>query len=90
LRKFADTVEIARWTRRIIWQNFAGTIVVYLVGMALAAAGLLDPTVAAFIHVASEMMFILNSARLFPHPGAMSKPVDHRCDSNEMMLSKAA
>ena len=44
---------------RIIWQNFAGTIVVDLAGMALAAAGLLDPSVAAFIHVASEMTFTL-------------------------------
>jgi P-type Cu+ transporter len=58
--------------------------------MALAAAGLLDPSVAAFIHVASEMMFILNSARLFPHPGAMGKQADHRRDSDEMVLSKAA
>jgi len=66
LRKFAQTAEIARWARRIIWQNFAGTIVVDLAGMGLAAAGLLDPSVAAFIHVASEMIFILNSARLLP------------------------
>jgi Cd2+/Zn2+-exporting ATPase/Cu+-exporting ATPase len=28
LVKFTETLEIARWTRRIIWQNFAGTIVV--------------------------------------------------------------
>ncbi|HKF30298.1 MAG TPA: cation-translocating P-type ATPase [Candidatus Binataceae bacterium] len=90
LRKFADTVEIARWTRRIIWQNFAGTIVVDLAGIALAAAGLLDPSVAAFIHVASEMMFILNSARLFPHPEAMSKQIDRGRYSNDMALSKAA
>jgi len=90
LRKFADTVEIARWTRRIIWQNFAGTIVVDLVGMALAAAGLLDPTVAAFIHVASEMIFILNSARLFSHPKSMSTQMDRGRDSDEMVLSNAA
>ncbi|HKD67011.1 MAG TPA: cation-translocating P-type ATPase [Candidatus Binataceae bacterium] len=66
LCKFAETVAIARWTRRIIWQNFVGTIAVDLVGIGLAAAGLLDPTLAAFIHVASEMTFILNSARLLP------------------------
>jgi Cd2+/Zn2+-exporting ATPase/Cu+-exporting ATPase len=90
LRKFADTVEIARWTRRIIWQNFAGTIIVDLAGMALAAAGLLDPSLAAFIHVASEMMFILNSARLFPHPEVMSKHLDRGRESDEMAVSKAA
>jgi hypothetical protein len=32
----------------------------------MAAAGLLHPTLAAFIHVASEMTFMLNSARLLP------------------------
>jgi Cu+-exporting ATPase len=66
LNKFAQTLEVARWTRQIIWQNFAGTIAVDLIGIAFAAAGLLDPTLAAFIHVASEMTFILNSARLLP------------------------
>jgi P-type Cu+ transporter len=66
LEKFADTLAIARWTRRIIWQNFVGTIGVDSVGIALAAFGFLNPLLAAFIHVASEMTFILNSARLLP------------------------
>ncbi len=66
LLKFTETLAVARWTRRIIWQNFAGTIAVDMVGIGLAAAGLLNPTLAAFIHVASEMTFILNSARLLP------------------------
>jgi Cd2+/Zn2+-exporting ATPase/Cu+-exporting ATPase len=66
LVKFTETVQIARRTRRIIWQNFAGTIAVDTAGIALAAIGLLNPALSAFIHVASEMTFILNSARLLP------------------------
>jgi Cu+-exporting ATPase len=66
LLKFAATLAIARWTRRIIWWNFAGTIGVDMVGIALASVGLLSPTLAAFIHVTSELAFILNSARLLP------------------------
>ncbi|HZX85926.1 MAG TPA: HAD-IC family P-type ATPase, partial [Reyranella sp.] len=66
LVKFAGTLGIARRTRRIIWFNFAGTIGIDLLGIALASAGLLNPLLAAFIHVASEMAFILNSARLLP------------------------
>lgn len=66
LSKFAETLQLARRTRGIIWQNFTGTIVVDLLGIALAAAGLLNPLFAAFIHVASELTFILNSARLLP------------------------
>lgn len=64
LLKFAETLAIARRTRRIIWQNFTGTIAVDVVGIGLAAFGFLNPLIAAFIHVASEMTFILNSARL--------------------------
>jgi Cd2+/Zn2+-exporting ATPase/Cu+-exporting ATPase len=66
LLKFSQTLAIARRTRRIIWANFAGTIGVDTVGIALAAFGLLNPLLAAFIHVASELAFILNSARLLP------------------------
>ena len=66
LVKFTETLALARRTRRIIWQNFIGTIVIDVVGVGLAAFGLLNPLFAAFIHVASEMAFILNSTRLLP------------------------
>ena len=66
LTKFAETVRIARRCRRTIMQNFAGTLVVDSVGVGLAAFGFLNPLLAAFIHVSSEMAFILNSARLLP------------------------
>jgi Cd2+/Zn2+-exporting ATPase/Cu+-exporting ATPase len=59
-------LRIPRRTRRIIWANFAGTLGVDAVGIALAAFGLLKHLFAAFIHVASELTFILNSARLLP------------------------
>jgi len=66
LTRFAETLVIARRTRRIIWANFIGTIAVDALGIGLAAFGLLNPLLAAFIHVASELTFILNSARLLP------------------------
>ena len=66
LKRFADTVAVARRTRGIIWQNFVGTITVDTLGIVLASLGYLNPLIAAFIHVASEMTFILNSARLLP------------------------
>ena len=51
-------LSIARRTRRIIWANFVGTIGVDALGIGLAAFGLLNPLLAAFIHVASELTFI--------------------------------
>jgi len=66
LAKFAKTVAIARWARRVIWQNFVGTILVDACGIGLAAFGFLNPLLAAFIHVTSELAFLLNSTRLLP------------------------
>lgn len=51
LVKFTETLAIGRRTRRIIWQNFAGTMGVDVLGIGLAALGLLNPPSAAFIHV---------------------------------------
>ena len=66
LTKLVETVRIARRCHRTIMQNFVGTLVVDSVGVGLAAFGFLNPLLAAFIHVSSEMTFILNSARLLP------------------------
>ncbi len=66
LTRFVETLVVARRTRRIIWQNFAGTLAVDALGVGLAASGLLGPLFAAFLHVASELIFILNAARLLP------------------------
>jgi Cd2+/Zn2+-exporting ATPase/Cu+-exporting ATPase len=66
LGRLVETLRIARRCRRIILFNFAGTLAVDGVGVGLAAFGLLSPLLAAFIHVSSELAFILNSARLLP------------------------
>ena len=72
LSKFVETVRIARNCRTIIFQNFYGTLIVDTIGIGLAAAGLLNPLLATFIHVASELTFILNSTRLLPPRGEPS------------------
>ncbi|HXK08771.1 MAG TPA: cation-translocating P-type ATPase [Vicinamibacteria bacterium] len=81
LLRFVGTLQIARRCRRIIWFNFFGTLLVDGVGVALAAAGVLTPLLAAFVHVSSELAFILNSARLLP--GAS---VRHRSPSPRLGL----
>ena len=90
LVKFAETVAIARWTRRIIWWNFAGTLTVDAIGMALASVGLLSPTLAAFIHVTSELAFILNSARLLPRTTQSASNAELPLASEPKSLAKAA
>jgi heavy metal translocating P-type ATPase len=73
LLKLAETLRTARQCRAIIFQNFYGTLIVDTAGMVLAAFGFLTPLLAAFIHVASELAFILNSTRLLPS----RKPAEH-------------
>jgi Cu+-exporting ATPase len=90
LLRFTETLAIARWTRRIIWWNFAGTLGVDLVGIALASVGLLSPTLAAFIHVTSELAFILNSARLLPRTTRGTAVGELPGAAEENSLAKAA
>jgi P-type Cu+ transporter len=66
LSKLVETLRLARRCRGIIMQNFIGTLVVDSIGVGMAALGFLNPLLAAFIHVTSELAFILNSTRLLP------------------------
>ena len=65
LLKIVQAVKISRRCLLVIMVNFWGTIAVDVVGMLLAFLGYLTPLYAAMIHVTSELIFILNSARLF-------------------------
>ena len=66
LSKLVETLQVARRCHGIIMQNFVGTLVVDSIGVGMAAFGFLNPLLAAFIHVTSELAFILNSTRLLP------------------------
>ena len=66
LARFADTLKLARRVKAIIWQNVIGTIMVDVVGVFVALKGWIGPVQAVQIHTVSELLFILNSARLLP------------------------
>jgi Cd2+/Zn2+-exporting ATPase/Cu+-exporting ATPase len=74
LLKVVEVIKIARRCHRIIMTNFAGTLSVDAAGVALAAFGYLNPVLAALIHVTSEMVFILNSARLLSRSSKATRP----------------
>ncbi len=57
-------VKASKQAYGVIMQNFYGTLIVDGIGLGLAFEGLLNPLFAAGIHVVSELVFILNSARL--------------------------
>ena len=64
LGKVPAIVRESKKAYRAIMQNFYGTLIVDGIGLTLAFQGLLNPLLAAGIHVTSELVFILNSARL--------------------------
>lgn len=65
LLKVVTALDISKQVMDVIRFNFWGTIVVDSIGVLLALLGFLSPMAAALIHVGSETLFILNSARLF-------------------------
>ena len=66
LAGLVEAIRVARRARRVVHQNFVGTILVDAVAVLFAALGYLPPVGAGLVHVGSELAFILNSARLLP------------------------
>jgi P-type E1-E2 ATPase len=64
LLKIPDLINASRHTLSAIQQNFFGTLFVDGIGFVLAMTGYLNPLLAAIIHVVSELVFMVNSARL--------------------------
>jgi heavy metal translocating P-type ATPase len=64
LGRIPTIVKASKQAYGVIMRNFYGTLIVDGIGLGLAFEGLLNPLFAAGIHVVSELVFILNSARL--------------------------
>ncbi|MGD8237069.1 MAG: cation-translocating P-type ATPase [Armatimonadota bacterium] len=65
LERIAEAVQIGRAAFATIKQNLFIGIAFNVVGMSLAAAGLIGPMVAAAAHVIPDLAVFLNSAKLF-------------------------
>jgi Cd2+/Zn2+-exporting ATPase/Cu+-exporting ATPase len=89
LAKFAETCRVAQRTRAIIWFNFVGTVLVDVTGIAMAFAGWIGPFEAAAIHTASELAFILNSARLLPNAVFWKRPDVSLPTASEPVVARA-
>ncbi len=89
LRHVADVVQISRQTMRAIRQNYGMAVGVNSVGLVLAAAGRINPIVAAVLHNLSTMLVIFNSARLIHYSPAASAngnsgpPLDSESESDD-------
>ncbi len=64
LRRLPFLVKLSRQTRAVINQNFLFGILFVIGGLILAAMKIINPIVAAMLHVAGSLLVVFNSARL--------------------------
>lgn len=90
LGKLVEAIRLARRTHAVILQNVMGTIAIDVLGIVLAAFGILGPLLAASVHVVSELAFIANAARLVPVPRRRRPPRDRVGLAPESPLTAAS
>jgi manganese/zinc-transporting P-type ATPase C len=64
LRQVPDVMDISRQTMRVVRQNYGIALGVNSVGLYLAAAGTINPIIAAVLHNLSTLLVVFNSSRL--------------------------
>ena len=63
-RQIPEAIKIGRKTFSVIKQNLAIGILFNIIGVSLAATGILTPAMAAVAHVLPDVVVFANSARL--------------------------
>ncbi|MGW9129095.1 heavy metal translocating P-type ATPase, partial [Paenibacillus chitinolyticus] len=71
--KVADAVQLGRKTLRVIRENLIISSAINAAAIALAMTGLLGPVGGAFVHNATSVLVVLNSARLIHYLGQKQK-----------------
>ncbi|MFP3387327.1 heavy metal translocating P-type ATPase [Brevibacillus sp. SIMBA_040] len=71
--KVADAVQLGRKTLRVIRENLIISSAINAGAIALAMTGLLGPVGGAFVHNATSVLVVLNSARLIHYLGQKQK-----------------
>jgi manganese/zinc-transporting P-type ATPase C len=74
LRHVADVMDISRRTMRIVRQNYSVALGVNSIGLYLAAAGTINPIIAAVLHNLSTILVVTNSSRLIRYEPAGRPP----------------
>jgi len=65
--KLAEAVKLARFTRRIIWQNIILTLVVQVIFLALGMMGIASIWEAVFADVGVSLLAVFNSRRILKY-----------------------
>ena len=73
LRQVAEVMDISRRTMSVVRQNYALALGANSIGLYLAAAGSINPIIAALLHNLSTILVVFNSSRLIGY-----NPADRR------------
>jgi P-type E1-E2 ATPase len=73
LSKVADVVRLGQKTLRVIRENLVASSAINLAAVALAMLGALGPVGGAFVHNATSVLVVLNSARLIHYLTRINK-----------------
>lgn len=85
--KVADAVKLGRKTLQVIRENLIVSSTINLVAVGLAMLGILGPVGGAFVHNATSVLVVLNSARLLHYLSTQNKqkrttpPAHSSCES---------
>ena len=69
--KVADAIQIARKTKRIVWQNIVFAFAVKLAVLALSAAGMASLWGAVFADIGVALIAIFNAIRVLNHKSGL-------------------
>lgn len=75
LRHVADVMDISRETMRVVRRNYAIAVGINSAGLVFAAAGSINPILAAVLHNASTLLVVFNSSRLIHYEPPMAMPL---------------
>jgi cation-transporting P-type ATPase C len=93
LTQVADVMDISRRTMRVVRQNYGMALGVNSIGLYLAAAGTINPIIAAVLHNLSTLLVVFNSSRLIRYnpagiPAAVTREYAQNADgaAGELLL----
>ena len=76
LMHVAAVMDISRRTMSVVRQNYGLALGVNSIGLCLAAAGTINPIIAALLHNLSTILVVFNSSRLIGYnPAALQRPL---------------
>jgi cation transport ATPase len=71
--KVADVVQLGQKTLRVIRENLIVSSVINAAAVILAVSGIIGPVGGAFVHNATSVLVVLNSARLIHYLSEQKK-----------------